>query len=253
MTSALICFLLLPTAFGQTDPEPPEEPFSNDRPPGPPPAGEMPPEPTEEPQPETTNNLAVPYTAEVGEQPQAKPERPPIHEPGQLYFRWQLGFGWSYSSYAIAGLTNVTGWGPASAGELALGAFVAKNVSLHASVWSSQNWFPSIQANGSTFDAERVESIVGYGAGVTVYTKSNLLFSAEVGGASYGVYTVSGNVTSGVWDYGVASRFTFGKEWRVGNTMGLGVVGNVLYTAANTGGGWTHTVQPVVSFTMSIH
>ena len=111
-----------------------------------------------------------------------------------------------------------------------LGGCVSENLALHGSLWSWSLWDPDVTLQdsfGNELEGELDGSLSmnAYGGGMTYYMMpQNMYFTANVGMARLTIDSDVLDVDESS-DWGFALEGSFGKEWWVGNSWGLGLAG----------------------------
>jgi len=134
----------------------------------------------------------------------------------------------AYPQDTAAGSIELEASGLSGDVNFAIGALVAPNLALHATLlgWSVSE--PGLEIGGVEFDTDDVSlTLSGFGAGLTYYVHpANLYLSGSICAASLTLeYEDAGVTVSAESETGVAFDFTVGKEWWVGSKWGLGVAG----------------------------
>lgn len=139
---------------------------------------------------------------------------------GGVFLRLSGGIGGASSELKYSG-DEIKFEGGTGDINLAIGAVLAKNFALHATVWGWVTSDPDVTVNSQAGQANADVNFSALGIGVTYYFMPvNIYLSGSVGG---GYLTVDGNGFSGSTDAGPAFDLTLGKEWWVGSSWGLGV------------------------------
>lgn len=148
--------------------------------------------------------------------------------------RLSLGFGLAGTSAEYAG-NKLELSGETADLNFAIGGTIATNLSLHGTIWGWLASDPGVKANGTdvgSLDGDL--STIAFGGGLTYYIMpANLYLSGSVGTGSLELDLASGD---GNTDNGVLVDFTFGKEWWVSNSWGLGLAGAVGFHSVPDGG-----------------
>src|SRR2546428_4983252 len=115
---------------------------------------------------------------------------------------------------------------PATFG-IAVGGALSENNILAFHVWDVVATNPTISAGGSTFrNADATVTLIAFGPEYTVYTKDNIYF-ALTPSLTRGTLSTSGRSSDTNWGFGL--RGAVGKEWWVGDHLGLGVAGHLSF------------------------
>src|SRR5262245_15592201 len=111
-----------------------------------------------------------------------------------------------------------------------LGGCVSENLALHGSLWSWSLWDPDVEIaddSGNSLEGELDGSLSmgAYGGGMTYYMMpQNMYFTFNVGMARLEIDSDEFDFDE-TSDWGFALEGSFGKEWWVGNSWGLGLAG----------------------------
>lgn len=172
------------------------------------------------------------FTLACGFQSVAQAGGPKDHS-GGFFLRLSAGGG-----YADTKLEDETASIKISGGgadvNLAIGAVVANNLAIHATLfgWGVSDPDVELAAEGTTLDSFTASGDVllsAIGGGLTYYIMPiNIYLSGSVGVASI-------DFDGAETDSGVAMDLTIGKEWWVGNSWGLGVAGAFGYHSISDG------------------
>lgn len=147
---------------------------------------------------------------------------------------WRLGVGGAYGSFGTT--INGTDFRVSGGGvnyNAAIGYAVADNFALHVDLNGVTLFSPGVSSSASSTIS--VASGTSYttgivGGGFTYYFMPfNFMLSGSVGLALLQADSTYGGATLGQSRLGFGANVLFGKEWFIGNGLGLGVAGQVLY------------------------
>jgi hypothetical protein len=163
-----------------------------------------------------------------------------------FFIRPDLGFGYLYMSTSSNG-TDASIKGVAGSFGVAAGAALSENSILAFHIWDLGATNPTFSSGGfSSSNANATLTVFAFGPEYTRYFADNFYFSIT---PSLSRATIDFNGSSGDTNWGFGLRAGLGKEWWVSDHWGLGVVGQLSFTANQDSGsnaptwtGWGGTV-----------
>jgi hypothetical protein len=146
---------------------------------------------------------------------------------GGFFFRAALGGGASHTKFAD-GFDDVEIKGTSGTADFALGYGIGRNLILHANVGAWAVVDPTIEFNGVETEIDDVELAVQHiGGGLTYYLGDSNVFVTGFAGIGRLDGTVDGEEAG--TDNGFAAGAGIGKEWWLGDSFALGVMGSYGY------------------------
>lgn len=179
---------------------------------------ELPPPPPPPPPDEPGTLPPAPDTPSYGEPGRAKP-KPQKQTHDGFYLRLDLGLGYLTSSASQGGV-DASIYGGAGEFGFAIGGALFPHHILAFHLWGVGVSNPTVSANGASGTASSDYSIFAFGPQYTYYAPSDLFFSITPGLSQLS----AGDSQS---DVGFGLQAALGKEWKVSEKWGLGVVGEL--------------------------
>jgi hypothetical protein len=175
------------------------------------------------------------FADEVAPPPGVSTPRQNAHHRG-LFFRPDLGIGYLHMSVTEGGNDDAT-YGAAGAFGLAVGGAIQPNHILAFHVWDAVISNPTFSSNGNTASpGNSSASLVAFGPEYTFYSESNLYFSLSPGLSRLHL-EAAGLTADSDWGFGL--RAALGKEWWVSDNWGLGLAGQLSFSANSDNGAGT--------------
>ncbi|MCB9707801.1 MAG: hypothetical protein H6714_03275 [Myxococcales bacterium] len=156
----------------------------------------------------------------------ADPYDSDYHAHTGFFLRMNVGPGFSYVE-ATDSDASVSGFGLAL--NLSIGGAVAKNLIIHGDLYTTTAFDPDVDVDGG-IDGQ-VDGMMynsGLGVGLTYYLPSNFFLTFGAGLASQSFVYDDDDIESDA-EYGIGTRFMFGKEWWVSSDWGIGLAAQVSY------------------------
>jgi hypothetical protein len=167
--------------------------------------------------------------------------RQDVHHRG-LFFRPDLGLGYLRMS-ASQGGSDASVYGFAGGLGLAIGGAIQPNHILAFHLWDAALANPTFSSNGSSATpGNSSASLVAFGPEYTFYSETNLYFS--VSPALSRLRVESGGLGADS-DWGFGLRLALGKEWWVSDNWGLGLAGQLSFSANKDSGNGNTPNGPV--------
>jgi hypothetical protein len=183
--------------------------------------------------------LAAPaaFADEVAPPPNVSTPRQTAHHRG-LFFRPDLGIGYLHMS-ATEGGNDDAAYGAAGAFGIAIGGAIQPNHILAFHLWDAVISNPTFSSNGtSASPGNSAAGLIAFGPEYTFYSETNFYFSLSPGLSR--LHLESGGVGADS-DWGFGLRAAVGKEWWVSDNWGLGLVGQLSFSANSDNGVATWT------------
>jgi hypothetical protein len=159
---------------------------------------------------------------------------PGHHEHEGFFFRFGAGLGYTAMVADDPAETTVKGGGGNL--MLAFGFNVAPRLIIYGEGIVDVAVNPTIEIDGEEFDTDDLSAgIIGAGAGLAFYTRSNLYFSGTLALMQLSVQVDGDEV--GESQFGPAFSGQVGKEWWVSSNWGLGIAGQLLLASMKDSGG----------------
>ncbi len=150
-----------------------------------------------------------------------------------FFLRLSAGAAFARNSIKDGGVEEAV-QGGGSSFDVAVGATITENFALHAEIFGAGLVDPQVYQDGTEKGQLEGEYTLGaFGAGVTYYfMPANFYLSAAVG-----LSIIKAEIGNQVFesDAGVAANLMFGKEWWVHRDWGIGIAGQLIYSAIPSG------------------
>jgi hypothetical protein len=151
----------------------------------------------------------------------------PRSHDGGFFFRAALGGGSSHTKFDD-GFDDIKIKGPSGTADFALGYGIGQNLILHANVGAWAVVDPTVEFNGDEFETEDVDvAMTHIGGGLTYYFGDSNVFVTGFAGIGRLDAEVEGEEAG--TDNGFAAGGGIGKEWWLGDSFALGVMGSYSY------------------------
>ena len=165
----------------------------------------------------------------------------PPHTHSGFFLNIALGMGIQSFDYKYnSSSDNITleAEGPSVDFDFKVGGCVAQNLAIHGTLVTSNNLSDiEVTVNDKTETVPDVsEHMILIGAGMTFYFAGNMLVTGSLGLSRFTVNkddSDSDDDDIGSSEFGFGFQMGFGKEWWIGGSWGMGILGTLLYGSAD--------------------